>query len=65
MIADEERFLKVGEVALCFGLSAREIWRRVAAGRFPKPMKLGPKSTRWSGAELANHMQKFKDEREN
>lgn len=34
------------------GLSSSEIYRRAAASTFPKPVKLGPRSSAWSTAEV-------------
>ena len=47
-----ERLLRVSEVADRVGLSIREVWRRVAAGRFPKPARLGPRVTRFREADI-------------
>ena len=33
-------------------ISPATIWRWVRAGRFPKPVKLGPGVTAWRGADL-------------
>lgn len=33
-------------------VSPATIWRWVRAGRFPKPVKLGPGVTAWRGADL-------------
>jgi len=42
-----ERLLRVEEVAETVGLSRACIWRWVARGRFPQPVRLGAKATRW------------------
>ncbi|HEY5780338.1 MAG TPA: AlpA family transcriptional regulator [Lysobacter sp.] len=34
------------------GLSRSEIYRRVAAGEFPQPVKLGERASAWSSAEV-------------
>ncbi|WP_198169945.1 helix-turn-helix transcriptional regulator [Burkholderia pseudomallei] len=34
------------------GLSKSEIYRRVAAGRFPQSVKLGPKSVGWLESDV-------------
>jgi prophage regulatory protein len=33
-------------------LSRSEIYRRIAAGDFPKPVKLGERASAWSAAEV-------------
>ena len=34
------------------GLSRSEIYRRIALGEFPAPVKLGPRASAWHAAEL-------------
>jgi predicted DNA-binding transcriptional regulator AlpA len=34
------------------GRSPSSVWRDVAAGRLPKPLKYGPRSTRWRVGDL-------------
>ena len=34
------------------GLGRSEIYRRIAAGRFPAPIKLGERASAWSAAEV-------------
>lgn len=34
------------------GLSGSEIYRRIALGDFPAPVKLGPRASAWSTAEI-------------
>lgn len=46
------RFIKLAEVRSLTTLSTSEIYRRIAAGRFPKQVMLGPKSAVWIEAEV-------------
>lgn len=46
------RFIKLSEVKALTTLSTSEIYRRIAAGRFPKQVMLGPKSVVWIEAEV-------------
>lgn len=39
------------------GLSRSEIYRRVAAGRFPRPIKLGERSSAWNSSEIDGWIQ--------
>ncbi len=43
----------VRALAVQFNCNPSTIWRKVANGTFPKPIKFGPGMTRWSGAEIA------------
>lgn len=49
--AESVEYLKIEEVAARYKLTERTIYRHVAAGLFPKPIKLGGAS-RWSVAAL-------------
>jgi len=46
------RFIKLSAVKTLTTLSTSEIYRRIAAGRFPKQVMLGPKSAVWIEAEV-------------
>lgn len=50
--APARRFIKRQEVESITGLSCTEIYRRVAAGAFPKQVTLGPKSVVWIESEV-------------
>ncbi|MFO2466109.1 AlpA family phage regulatory protein [Pseudomonas sp. 15FMM2] len=50
--APVRRFIKRQEVESITGLSCTEIYRRVAAGKFPKQVTLGPKSVVWVESEV-------------
>ncbi len=60
-VADD--FFKVQDLARKFQVSVREVWRLVAGGHLPKPIKLGPKTTRWAKSEIAACIEKLKEER--
>lgn len=51
-VEQPRRFIKLGEVKVLTTLSTSEIYRRIAAGRFPKQVMLGPKSAVWIEAEI-------------
>ncbi len=46
------RFLRMPEVVARTGLAASTIRDRVAAGRFPQPVSLGPRAKGWIEAEI-------------
>ncbi|MNF50627.1 helix-turn-helix transcriptional regulator [Pseudomonas sp. BF-B-30] len=46
------RFIKRQEVESISGLSCTEIYRRIAAGTFPKQITLGPKCVVWIESEV-------------
>lgn len=46
------RFIKLREIKALTTLSTSEIYRRIAAGTFPRQVMLGPKSVVWIEAEV-------------
>ena len=52
----QTRKLKDTELAAIYGVSRATIWRWAQAGTIPKPKKISANTTRWDGAELAQHM---------
>jgi predicted DNA-binding transcriptional regulator AlpA len=51
-------FLKIEEVSRRYDISHRTIWRWADAGQFPKPVKFGPKTCRWSEMDLSDYEKK-------
>ncbi|UVK46831.1 AlpA family phage regulatory protein [Mesorhizobium sp. AR07] len=47
-----EGLLKLDQVKALTGLSRTEIYRRIAAGAFPKQRRVSHKVARWSEAEV-------------
>ena len=41
--------LRIGDVVATVGLSKRTIWRRIQAGEFPRPVRLGGATARAVG----------------
>lgn len=46
-ILPEIGFIRLPEVLAVFPVSKSAWWAGVKEGRFPKPVKLGPKTTAW------------------
>lgn len=44
--------LRLPEVCRRVALSRSEVYRRVAAGDFPAPVKLGERASAWNSAEI-------------
>lgn len=59
-----DRFLTLREVAQAAGISRSSIYRRVAEGTFPAPLKVGPRTSRWSQEEVAAWQQEARLDRE-
>lgn len=47
-----EQIRKLLEVKNTTGLSSSSIYRMASAGKFPKPIKLGERSSGWIGSEV-------------
>lgn len=43
---------RLPQVRIRTGLSRSEIYRRIAGGDFPKPIKLGPRASAWAEHEV-------------
>ncbi|MEO3416811.1 helix-turn-helix domain-containing protein [Roseovarius sp. CAU 1744] len=64
MTADEtDKLVSVKETAEILDCSVATVWRRIADGTLPKPMKIGP-MTRLSLSELAKRIDAAKAQRE-
>lgn len=50
-----ETYLSVEDVAARYDVSKDTIWRWRREGDFPKPIKLGPRITRWRLSDLEKH----------
>lgn len=48
--------LSAAEVACLLGTARSQIFKLVAAGRFPKPTRLGKKNPRWLVSDLEDYL---------
>lgn len=53
----EQRFLRLNQVRELVPVSHTTIWEWVKAGKFPKPIKLGPKTTVWDASSVSEWME--------
>lgn len=51
----QPQFISDHKVAAMFGVSKATVWRWASTGLLPKPIKLGPNTTRWRIADLEAH----------
>lgn len=47
-----DRMLHIDEVVELTGLSRSTIYKKMAKGEFPKPLKLGERAVRWRQSEV-------------
>jgi predicted DNA-binding transcriptional regulator AlpA len=57
-MSEDDRLMNVKEVAQFLTVSIRKVWRDAAAGVFPQPIKLGPKTARWRLSEVLEYVEK-------
>ena len=48
----DDALLRIQTVVQATGLSDATIYRKLAAGQFPEPVRLGARCTRWKAADL-------------
>ncbi len=53
-----EALLRISTVIDATGLAESTIRRKVAAGEFPAPIKMGTRCTRWVAADVQNWLRK-------
>ena len=51
-MTDIDRLLRREEVESRVGLKRSSIYREMRAGRFPLPIKVGPRAVRWPAREI-------------
>lgn len=58
------RFIKLAQVKDYTSLSTSELYRRIAAGTFPKQIRLGKKSVVWDESEVLAWCEQMAAQRE-
>lgn len=51
--------IRVNQVAVFVPFSTSTIWRKVRAGKFPKPVKLSDRITAWRVEDVRNWIESF------
>lgn len=51
--ASRPRFMREREILELLPISRATWWRGVKSGRYPEPIKLGPKITAWRSEDIA------------
>jgi predicted DNA-binding transcriptional regulator AlpA len=50
------RFLSVGQVGKMLGVCQRTVWRWVARGLFPEPVRYSRRIVRWRAEDVADYL---------
>ncbi len=61
MIADQ--LLTIGEVVRLTRLAMPTVYRRMAEGAFPRPVRLGRRAVRWGVADVQGWLESLNSER--
>ncbi|MBF8774450.1 helix-turn-helix transcriptional regulator [Pseudomonas juntendi] len=54
--AENDRFMRIGEVVRVTALSRNTIYKRMREGTFPKQVRLGPNSVAWLQSDISAWM---------
>jgi len=57
----ENHLLRLPQVLELIPISASGWWAGVKSGRFPKPIKLGPRTTVWRASDIAALLKELSD----
>ena len=49
---DDDRLLRIEEVAALTGIAKSTLYQQMARGEFPRPIRVGPRFIRWPLSEL-------------
>lgn len=58
-------FLRLPQVLALIPISKSTWWEGCKSGRFPKPIKLGPRTTAWRAEDIAALVESFGNSNEN
>ncbi|NBX85927.1 MAG: AlpA family phage regulatory protein [Proteobacteria bacterium] len=56
---DTVKYLRIWQVLELFPVGKSTWWAGVKAGRFPQPVKLGPRTTAWRADDIHAFLLKF------
>jgi len=54
-----ERYLRLPQVLEIVPVCPATIWNWAKAGKFPQPIKLGPRTTAWKESEVLAHVEQL------
>lgn len=63
-IFPSEGFIRLPQVLLMFPVSRTNLWRLVKSGTFPKPKKIGPRTSVWDIGELREYQKRLSEQGE-
>ena len=55
----EQGFLRLPQVLKLIPISRSAWWQGCKTGRFPKPVKLGPRTTAWKSSDISALVESF------
>ena len=57
MDLENDRLLRLGEVLVLCSVSKSFLYREIASGRFPPPVRIGRRATRWKAKDILAWME--------
>jgi len=63
-LLEEMGLLRLPEVLKIFPVSRSSWWSGISGGRFPKPVKLGPRAVAWRARDIKNLLERITSEGE-
>ncbi|BCD61729.1 prophage regulatory protein [Nitratiruptor phage NrS-5] len=57
----QDRLIDIKEVSYLIGMAKPTIYRYIRDGKFPKPIKIGIRASRWSYQAVMNWIEQQKD----
>jgi predicted DNA-binding transcriptional regulator AlpA len=55
-------FLRLPQILVLIPIGRSSWWRGCSTGRFPKPVKLGPRTTVWRAEDIAALVKRFSEQ---
>lgn len=60
--SDSNRLLRISQVLNLIPLGRSTLWAWVKSGRFPAPVKIGPRTTTWRERDILDFISKAPDD---
>ena len=62
LLGEDEGFLRLSEVLTVYPIAARSWYRGIEEGKYPRPVKLGPRTSAWRVRDIRRLLESL-DER--
>ena len=62
---NEDALLRISQVLELIPISRSAWWQGCKSGKYPKPIKIGPKTTVWKASDIAKTLRELTGEQQN